>query len=85
MSQQNESGAISGIQTAAIYGGGYGGPAAPSSDVRNRLEIYNGSSWSTETATLTIARSELSASNSGPSTSTIFFRRSFTSRFFTIN
>ena len=73
MSQQNESGAISGIQTAAIYGGGYGGPAAPSSDVRNRLEIYNGSSWSTETATLTIARSELSASNSGPSTSTIFF------------
>ncbi|MCP3681534.1 MAG: hypothetical protein GY861_02495 [bacterium] len=73
MSQQNDSGGTSGVQTAAIYAGGYGGPAAPTSDVRNRIEIYNGSSWSTETATLTIARSELAASNSGPSTSTMFF------------
>ena len=73
MSQQNEGGAISGIQTAAIYAGGYGGPAAPSSTTRDRIEIYNGSSWSTETATLTIARSELAASNSAPSTASMFF------------
>ena len=73
MSQPNESGATSGVQTAAIYAGGYGGPAAPSSTTRDRIEIYNGSSWSTETATLTVARSELAASNSGPSTSTMFF------------
>jgi hypothetical protein len=73
MSQQNESGAISGIQTAAIYAGGYGGPAAPSSTTRDRIEIYNGSSWTTSPATLTIARSELAASNAGPSTSTMFF------------
>ena len=73
MSQPNESGGMSGIQTAAIYAGGYGGPAAPSSTTRNRIEIYNGSTWTTSPATLTIARAELAASNSGPSTSTMFF------------
>ena len=73
LSQQNEGGATSGIQTAAIYAGGYGGPAAPSSTTRDRIEVYNGSSWTTQTATLTIARSELAASNSAPSTQTMFF------------
>ena len=73
LSQQNTEGATSGVQTAAIYAGGYGGPAAPSSTTRDRIEIYNGSSWSTETATLTIARSELAASNSAPSTASMFF------------
>ena len=61
------------MQTAAIYAGGYGGPAAPSSVTRDRIEIYNGSSWTTSPATLTIARSELASSNSAPSTSTMFF------------
>jgi len=73
MSQPNEGGATSGVQTAAIYAGGFGGPNAPTSTTRDRIEIYNGSSWSTETATLTIARAELAASNAGPSTSTMFF------------
>jgi len=73
MSQQNTEGGTSGVQTAAIYAGGYGGPSAPTSSTRDRIEIYNGSSWSTETATLTIARSELAASNSAPSTQTMFF------------
>ena len=73
LSQENEGGATSGVQTAAIYAGGYGGPAAPSSVTRDRIEIYNGSSWTTQTATLTIARSELASSNAGPSTSTMFF------------
>ena len=73
MSQQNESGGTSGVQTAAIYAGGFGGPAAPTSTTRDRIEIYNGSTWSTETATLTIARNELAASNSAPSTQTMFF------------
>ena len=32
------------LQTAAIYAGGYGGPAAPIVAVtRDRIEIYNGS------------------------------------------
>ena len=73
MSQQNEGGGVSGIQTAAIYAGGYGGPAAPTSDVRNRIEIYNGTSWTTQPATLTIARNELAASSLGPTTQTMFF------------
>lgn len=73
MSQQNEGGAISGIQTAAIYAGGYGGPAAPSSTTRDRIEIYNGTAWTTQPATLTIARNELAASSLGPTTQTMFF------------
>ncbi len=73
MSQENEGGAVSGIQTAAIYAGGYGGPNAPTSDVRNRIEIYNGTAWTTQPATLTIARTGLAASNQGPTTQTMFF------------
>jgi hypothetical protein len=73
MSQQNTEGGVSGIQTAAIYAGGFGGPAAPTSTTRDRIEIYNGTAWTTQPATLTVARSDLAASNQGPTTQTMFF------------
>jgi hypothetical protein len=66
-------GAMSGIQTAATYIGGYGGPSVPAAVAQDKIEIYDGTSWTVQSATLATARNELGSSEQGTTSSTMVF------------